>query len=82
MISATCGGTILSQLSAPSAMRLRTSREKIGRYLGLFLLVQHAHVHHGLVLAGVRAKQQIPAVVFSKKIKALATSPRCFRRKE
>ena len=70
MISATCGGTIWSQLSSPSAMRLSTSRKKFGRHLGLFLLVQHAHVHHGLVLAGVGAKRQIPAVVFSKKIKA------------
>jgi len=35
MISATCGGTIWSQVSSPAAMRLSTSREKIGRYLGL-----------------------------------------------
>jgi len=32
MISATCGGTIWSRLSSPAAMRLRTSREKIGGY--------------------------------------------------
>ena len=35
MISATCGGTISSQLSSPVAMRFRTSRENIDRYLGL-----------------------------------------------
>ena len=48
-------------------MRLGTSRKKFSRHLGLFLLAQHAHVYHGLVLAGVRTKRQIPAVVFSKK---------------
>src|SRR5439155_13146942 len=37
MISATCGGTISSQVSSPLAMRLSTSRENIGRYLGLWL---------------------------------------------
>jgi hypothetical protein len=46
---------------------LSTSRKKFGRHLGLFLLVQHAHVDHGLVLASVRAKQEIPAIVLSKK---------------
>src|SRR6184192_1499004 len=35
MISATCGGTISSQLSSPVAMRLSTSRENIGKYFGL-----------------------------------------------
>ena len=35
MISATSGGTVSSQVSSPLPMRLRTSREKIERYLGL-----------------------------------------------
>ena len=41
MISATCGGTIWSQLSSPLAMRLSTSREKIGRYFGIEVIELH-----------------------------------------
>src|SRR6516225_2453982 len=33
--SATCGGTVSSQVSSPLAIRLSTSREKIERYSGL-----------------------------------------------
>ena len=48
MISATCGGTISSQLSSPLAMRLSMSREKRMR-INRFLF--HAAANSGLALS-------------------------------